>query len=100
MLYYVNNENLYSSNKRIIKKDKDKDNLEESKPEREKTWSNIDKLLNYMLFIRITPSFTYITARIRLSLPPSKFIVIIKLRKQLQYMKYIINYIKKKENIK
>ena len=32
MLYYVNNENLYSSNKRIIKKDKDKDNLEESKP--------------------------------------------------------------------
>ena len=42
MLYYVNNENLYCSNKRIIKKDKDKDNLEESKPEREKTWSNIE----------------------------------------------------------
>ena len=41
MLYYVNNENLYSSNKRIIKKDKDKDNLEQSKLEREKTWSNI-----------------------------------------------------------
>ena len=41
MLYYVNNENLYSANKKIIKKDKDKDNLEESKPEREKTWSNI-----------------------------------------------------------
>ena len=31
----VNNENLYSANKRII--DKDKDNLEEIKPEREKT---------------------------------------------------------------
>ena len=42
MLYYVNNENLYSSNKRIIKKDKDKDNLEESKLETEKTWSNIE----------------------------------------------------------
>ena len=42
MLYYVNNENLYSSNERIIKKDKDKDNWEESKLEREKTWNNIE----------------------------------------------------------
>ena len=42
MLYYVNNENLCSANKRIIKKDKNKDNLKESKPEREKTWSNIE----------------------------------------------------------
>ena len=43
---------------------------------------------------------TYITARISLSLPLSNFIVIIKLRKQLQYMKYIINYIKTKGKYK
>ena len=42
MLSYVNNENLYSANKRIIKKDKNKDNLKESNSEREKTWSNIE----------------------------------------------------------
>ena len=42
MLSYVNNENLYGANKRNIKKDKNKDNLKESKPEREKTWSNVE----------------------------------------------------------
>ena len=53
-----------------------------------------------MLFLRITPSLTYITARVSHSLPPSNFIVIVKLRKQLQYMRYIIDYIKTKGKYK